>query len=140
MIDFKRYGKAAKVAGLILLFALLMVGNHILAEWHRERLMPSFGPDSGLSVTEHRGRPNGDFFEILGAVSNDGSTSWRGVTLRADLFDAQGTFVDQCGAHLRAPLVPGAREYFKIVCGGCDDRKLPEFETYQVRIVDASGI
>lgn len=140
MIDLEKHGKVVKAAGVILLLVLFLLGNRFLAEWHREKLFPSFGADSGLSVAEHRGRPNGNVFEILGTVANEGPTSWRSVTLRADLFDAQGTFVDQCGASLRAPLVPGASEYFKIVCGGCDDRKLPEFETYRVRVVDASGI
>lgn len=101
-------------------------------------MMTQFGPDSGLSIVEHRERRSEGTLDVLGKIQNDGEDTWQSITIKVEMFDDAGVFVDECQEYVNATLAPGAALNFKATCGGCPKQELPEFDTYTVAITSAS--
>ncbi len=98
-----------------------------------------YSADSGLSIKSHRDRKLTYGMEILAEIENTGDTTWSSVSVEAELFDAEGSFVDECSGYLRGRIAPGEVKNVKIECGGCKDSPLAEYARYTIEIADASA-
>lgn len=54
------------------------------------------------------------------------------------MFDKDGQFIDKCSDHLEGSITPGQTRNFKVSCSNCRENPMPSYETYKVKIVDAS--
>lgn len=98
----------------------------------------NYGPDSGLEIVEHRQRQEENRPVFLGQLANNGEDTWQSITVKVDLFDAEGTFLDQCENYIRGHLAPGGTTYFKVDCSRCAPSTITEFTRYEINITDAS--
>jgi len=88
---------------------------------------------SSESITENE-------FILLGTIQNNGDMEWTQVSLKADLFAEDGSFLDQCEDYVSEQLSPGEFIYFKMSCGSeCSQFALQNFSTYKLVITDASN-
>lgn len=92
---------------------------------------------SGLVIKEHHSVVTDFNVEILGVIGNEGEDNWGSVSLEAELFDKDGKFLHECTEYIRNTMKPSDVENFKISCGGCEKRPIPEFDHYTIKITDA---
>lgn len=67
-----------------------------------------------LVISDVTRRVDGTSLEIIGLITNQGGAEWSSVTVEAEFFDAQGTFIDEESEYLRTEIAPHAKEHFKI--------------------------
>lgn len=130
---------AIVVTGIVLLVLWVIWGKLFESEIEEVSSYEKFSSDSGLKIVNHREQRVGEKLEVLGAFENGGTNTWTSVTIEVELFDDKGEFVDECTKYVRGSFVPGTSENFKVNCGGCEEHPLPNFDSYTVRIVDASS-
>ncbi len=68
---------------------------------------------------------------ILGNLKNNSEDSMRMFKIKADLFDENGTFVEQCSDYI-SDLDAGKQTHFKIICKSCDSNKTIEHSSYKI--------
>jgi hypothetical protein len=90
----------------------------------------------GVVVANHEEVARGDDVVFLGAVKNQGQTVARGFRIEVELFDQNKKFVDICSESLFGPVKPGETRRFKISCGGCRDKQVPQHSSYEIRVRD----
>ena len=77
-------------------------------------------------------------FTLLGNIENKGSESWSSVTLKAELYDHEGNFIEQCEEYVRQLSKPGSIINFKLSCGSsCTKLQIDKYKTYKLIITDA---
>lgn len=81
--------------------------------WDLYKDKGNFRDDLHITVLEKR--PNEKTYEILGFVENKGKISWENINLDFDFFSPTGTFIDKASGHVNAVVMPGGKEYFKVV-------------------------
>ena len=67
-----------------------------------------------LSISDIRQRPAGNSVEVIGLITNSGNHTWSGVTIEAEFFDANGTFIDEAEEYVSSDVAKGAKEHFKM--------------------------
>lgn len=101
-----------------------------------ERLKSEEFSDSvGVVVSEHRRRDSNMPIVILGAVTNQGTSSWDNVRLQAYFYDKGGYFVDKCFGSMNVTLHPGDSDNFKLRC-----EDIIESESYEIKVSYASYV
>ncbi len=79
-------------------------------------------PVKELAISEIQKRTNGQAVEVLGLVTNSGSRQWSSITIKAEFFDASGTFIDEQSHYLQSTLAAGAKDHFKLILPRPDPR------------------
>ena len=100
-----------------------------------------YTPDAGLSITEHRPQKPVANDAFIGTLTNSGKDTWDNVEILAEMFAADGQFVDKCSSYLDGSIAPGQARNFKVSCAGCRDVRTPlVYDKYTIAIVDASYV
>ncbi len=79
-------------------------------------------PGKELVISEVQQRHVNQTIEVLGLITNTGSHRWSNVTIKAEFFDSNGTFVDEQTEYLRSEFAAGSQDHFKISVHSLDDR------------------
>lgn len=92
---------------------------------------------SGLELEITSERINEDFV-LLGKIKNTGNIKWTSVTVKAELFDKGGQFVDECNELVDQKVFPGKEVNFKLECAGCSKPHLEGYASYKAIIIDGN--
>lgn len=76
---------------------------------------------------------------ITATLQNQDSIDWESIDIELELFDNNEEFVHECTEYISHTIAAGASEHIKITCRGCKKNTIPEFDTYTLRVVDASS-
>lgn len=80
---------------------------------------------------------NGEF-TLIGELSNNGKHTWSSVSLKAELYDESGAFIEQCEEYIRQTSRPGSTINFKLSCGSkCSALQIEKYANYKLMVVDA---
>jgi len=100
-----------------------------------EESTKSFMSAEGVKVLAHEKVIRGDEVVILGTLKNEGQATARSFSIEAELFDKDNKFVELCrDSFFGSSVEPGEGRNFKVSCGGCRNRPVPEHASYKVRI------
>lgn len=80
-----------------------------------------------------------DHLEILGAIENQGKTTWENIELDAEFYDPEGKFVDEESGRVSSSIVPGQTEHFKIDIYSPSKRISENNVELKVKIADAQS-
>ena len=115
-----------------------------LTQWQMSQLeddmFKSYGADAKLSITSHRARVSEAKSDFIGQIVNGGTDTWQSVYLLVELFGKDGQFIDKCSDHMDGSLAPGETRNFKVSCHNCRDSPMPQFNRYEVKIVNATFV
>jgi hypothetical protein len=151
MSDFKsvlqKIAMACLYAGLGMLFAciyILYLMPFITAQY--EKKFPRERPDFIVEYNESAKleiEVVSEFitpmeFRLVGKVWNRGERNWSMVSLRAEVFDADGAFIGDCSEHLSQTLRAGDVRNFSMACpGGYLGIPLDKYASYTIIVADA---
>jgi len=80
---------------------------------------------------------NGEF-KLLGNIENKGNKSWSSISLKAELYDQDGNFIEQCEEYVQQTSKPESIINFKLSCGSkCTKLQIEKYKTYKLFITDA---
>jgi len=100
-----------------------------------EEATKAFSSAEGVKVLTHEKVVRGDEVVILGTLKNEGQASARNFSIEAEFFDKDNKFVEICRESFYSSTVkPGEVRNFKVSCGGCRNRPVPEHARYTVRV------
>jgi len=94
--------------------------------------------DSGLDVHISSEKIDIDNFTLLGQIKNSGDIKWTSASIKAELFDKDNTFIDECTEYVNQKVFPGTTVNFKLSCSQCSKINLKDYKLYKVSIIDAS--
>ena len=94
--------------------------------------------ETGLTVKILSERASSEEFVLLGEVSNSGDIDWTSVNLKAELFDENETFIEECTHYINEKVFPQSKVNFKLNCSKCSKIQLENYSSYKISIVDAS--
>lgn len=97
----------------------------------------SYDESAGLSVSIAKERIADDEFTLIGTIENNGDTKWSSVSLKAELFNEDGEFIDECTEYVNQTTIPGSKLNFKLSCGSCSKFQLRDYKSYKLAITDA---
>jgi len=83
-------------------------------------------------------RVTSDEFVLLGEVSNSGDIGWTSVSLKAELFDENEIFIEECTHHINEKVSPQSKVNFKLNCSKCSDVQLANYSSYKIKVTDAN--
>ena len=109
---------------------------YFVSEKLSETMMKSVWNEAAVEkvvVTAHEEVKRNDGTFILGTIDNRSGESVRMATIRVDLFDKAGQFVDQCSSHMTTSVRAGEQRNFKVDCGS-KDKPVTQHETYKIRV------
>lgn len=86
-----------------------------------------------LSITQDREVNRNGRTVILGNIKNQSEDTIRMFKLKVDLYDANGSFVEQCTEYM-SDLHSGKQTNFKVSCKSCDSNKTVEHSSYKIYI------
>ena len=86
-----------------------------------------------VKITKHHEIVRKGVSTFLGTVKNNADDTVRGFQLKVDLYDLNGTFVDQCEEYM-STLATKKETNFKITCKKCEDNKTIKHESYKIYI------
>jgi hypothetical protein len=84
-----------------------------------------------LSITQDREVTRNGRTIILGNVKNNTEDSIRMFKIKVDLYDANGTYVEQCTDYV-SDLHGGKQTNFKVVCKSCESNQTVEHASYKI--------
>ena len=93
--------------------------------------------EAGLTVKILSERASSEEFVLLGEVSNSGDIDWTSVNLKAELFDENETFIEECTHYINEKVSPQSKVNFKLNCSKCSKIQLENYNSYKIKIVDA---
>ncbi|MFZ5524187.1 MAG: hypothetical protein ACOY9D_08925 [Pseudomonadota bacterium] len=93
---------------------------------------------SGLKVHVSSEKIDNENFILLGQIKNDGDIKWTSANIKAELFDKENKFIDQCVEYVNQKVFPGTSINFKLSCTQCSKIDLKGYNSYKISIVDAS--
>ena len=96
-----------------------------------------YDESANLSVSVSKERIESDEFTLLGTLENKGDASWSSVSLKAELFNEAGEFIEECTEYVNHTSAPGSTINFKLSCGSCTKFKLRDYKSYKLTITDA---
>ena len=94
--------------------------------------------DHGLSVVVTSENISSNEFVLLGKVENEGEIKWTSVSLRAELFDASGKFIEECTEYINRSVPVKDSINFKLSCSNCSPANLESYSSYTLSISDAN--
>lgn len=105
----------------------------IMQYWMADR--SNFRTD--LAVQEIEKRFADGQLEILGLVKNNGSVNWERVVVEAEMFDADGKFVNEFTERIESQISPRGSEHFKLFVKDFPSSKWEAIKEVKVKIADA---
>ncbi len=84
-----------------------------------------------VSIFDHHEVNRNGITFILGTAENNSDNSLRSLTIKADLYDENGTFVKQCTEYL-STLHAKKKSNFEISCKSCDGNKTVKHSSYKI--------
>ena len=100
--------------------------------------LKSCDQEHGLSVSIISEDINSQQFLLLGEVINDGDKDWSSIDIKAELFDENNVFIEECKHYVNEKVTAGSKVNFKLNCSQCSTIQLEKYASYQVKITDAS--
>ena len=94
-------------------------------------------PTDSIKIVESRLEKRENRIVVLGKYRNDGDSSLNNLTIQADFFAADGTFLDQCEDYSSGALAAGQEAYFKLECSSCADLTLDDIDSHKVIVTSA---
>jgi hypothetical protein len=76
--------------------------------------------------------------EIIGVIENKGEVDWDNIIVQAELFSAEGKFLDELTRRIYTKLSPGASEYFQIQSEDFPKERWEATKEIQVKVSDAN--
>lgn len=101
------------------------------------RMFREYDESANLSVSISKERIESEGFTLLGTVENKGDASWSSVSLKAELFNEAGEFIEECTEYVNQTSAPGSVINFKLSCGSCTKFQLRDYKSYKLTITDA---
>jgi hypothetical protein len=89
-----------------------------------------------ITVLESRIVKRDDRLVVLGKYQNDGDQSWSSLTIKADFFGVDDSFLDQCEEYSSGSLESGQEAYFRLECSSCADLTLDDVASHKVYVAD----
>ena len=90
-----------------------------------------------VEILESRIEKRDDRLVVLGQYRNNGKADLYGLTISADFFGEDNTFLDQCEKSASEGLEAGAASYFRIDCSSCADLTLEEVANHEIKVTNA---
>lgn len=90
-----------------------------------------------LSASITKERVSESEFTLLGVLENKGDARWSSINIKAELFNAEGEFIDECSEYITQNSLPGSKLNFKLSCGSCSKFQLGDYRTYKLSVVSA---
>lgn len=103
----------------------------------RKRMFRDYDETALLALSVSREIINEEEFTLLGTIENNGDARWSSVSIKAELFNEAGEFVDECSEYVSETSRPGELINFKLSCGSCSKFQLRDYNSYKVAIVNA---
>ena len=138
--------------GFGFMLAIVFVGYFALPDWYTESsyesdddtysyLHKEYDETAKLDLDIREERIDEEEFILLGEIQNEGDTSWSMITLKAELFDIDGNFIDRCEEYIMDTSRPGEAINFKMSCGSqCSSFALKEYDHYKIEIESARAV
>ena len=101
-----------------------------------EEMMEEFRSVDEIKILTHEKLIRGDDVVVLGRIKNEGKTTKSNYALEVELFDKDGKFVELCRESYFGSIRPGEERNFKVTCGGCQQKPVPEHASYKIRITE----
>ncbi len=118
---------------LLPIIPIIIIG--FLPLWNLTKPKADFREDLKITILEKRQAQN---YEILGFIENTGKTKWENINIDCDFFDSKGVFIDKASDHVRAVVMPGGKEFFKITVINPSSRLTSPGVDLKVKIADAN--
>jgi len=93
---------------------------------------------SGLNISVLTEKITSEEFVLLGEVSNSGDIDWTSVNLKAELFDENDVFIEECKHYINEKIPPKSKVNFKLNCSKCSDIQLENYSSYKIKVTNAS--
>jgi len=77
-------------------------------------------------------------FTLIGNLRNEGDSNWSFINLKAEIFNKNGEFIDQCSEIISEKSSPSSSINFKLSCGNCSKINLEEYHSHTLSITEAS--
>jgi hypothetical protein len=101
-----------------------------------DEMMEEFRSVDGIKILTHEKLVRGDDVVVLGRIKNEGKTTKSNYALEVELFDKNDKFVELCRESYFGSIRPGEERNFKVTCGGCQQKPVPEHASYKIRITE----
>lgn len=101
------------------------------------KMFREYDESANLSVSVSKERIASEEFTLLGTVENKGDASWSSLSLKAELFNEAGEFIEECTEYVNQTSAPGSIINFKLSCGSCTKFQLRDYKSYKLTIADA---
>jgi hypothetical protein len=114
-----------------------------MAERDKEReeehrlMFRDYDDSAKLKVSISKERIESEEFTLLGTIENNGDAKWSSVSLKAELYNEAGEFIDECSEYVTQTSIPGSKVNFKLSCGSCSKFQLRDYHSYELSITDA---
>lgn len=93
---------------------------------------------SGLKLAITKERIDEEEFILLGKLTNSGDIEWTSVSVKAELFDKEGNFIDECTESVNQKVFPDSEVNFKLSCTKCSKVSLDGYASYKAFIIDGN--
>ncbi len=93
--------------------------------------------EAGLTLTITGENIDAENFILLGNVNNTSDIDWSSVKVKAELFDSDNNFIDECSETLDRKVFSGEKVNFKLACSSCSRVDLTNYSYYKAEIIDA---
>ena len=93
---------------------------------------------SGLEIKITKERISKTDFVLLGKVKNSGDIKWTSAKIKAELFDEEGNFIDECTESVNQKISPNTEVNFKLSCSSCSKVNLDNYKSYKAFIIDGN--
>ncbi len=90
-----------------------------------------------LSIREVQKRFSDGELEILGLVQNSGQVPWKSIVIEAELFDADGNFMNELTCTVQAEVAPQGSEYFKLLAKNIPTTQWEATKDVKLKVADA---
>lgn len=110
------------------------------SDYDDESIYHDYDPSSNTLVFDNiKSQTADNGIVITATLQNQDSIDWESIDIELELFDKNEQFVHECTEYISHTIAAGTSEHIKITCRGCKKNTIPEFETYTLRVVDASS-
>ncbi len=135
-------GLGFSLAVIIVLIAARYITKAVLSQeqYSGTSDWKSYNENSGLVITEHNPIRTDNNLEVIGVLSNKSLETWSGISIEVELFASNGKFIDECSEYIASNLAPAKIENFKVNCGGCEKRKVTDFDHYEISVKHANYV
>ena len=90
-----------------------------------------------VEVIESRIEKRENRLVVLGKFQNNGDTKLSSLTITADFFGKDGTFLDQCKEYSSGSLLAGSSAHFRLECSSCADLTLDDVASHDVKVTSS---